>query len=142
LSFAPSALAGLPSSLNQLADLGIQTNGQNNTIAISDTTALTNALTSNLSHVQSLFADPKNGLAVQLDNFLTNTVGDNGTLTQHQANLTTQSQSIDQQVAALEKTITSDSARWTTEFQAMEQAQAQINQQMSYLTQQINNGTL
>jgi flagellar capping protein FliD len=45
-------------------------------------------------------------------------------------------------VTNLEKTITSDSARWTSEFQAMEQAQSQINQQMSYLTQQINNGTL
>ena len=142
LSFSPASVAGLPSSLNQLADLGIQTNGQDNTIKLSDSNALTTALTNNLANVQSLFADPAKGLSVQLDKFLTNTVGDDGTLTQHQANLTTQSKSIDAQVAALEKTVTSDSAHWTAEFQAMELAQSQINQQMSYLTQQINNGTL
>jgi flagellar hook-associated protein 2 len=142
LSFSLVSVQSLPTSLNQLADLGIQTNGQDNTIKLADPTALTNALSTNLAHVQSLFADSTNGLAVQLDSFLTNTVGDNGTLTQHQASLTTQSRSIDAQVTGLEKTITSDSARWTSEFQAMETAQAKINQEMSYLTQQINNGTL
>ena len=142
LSFGPVSVAGLPSSLNQLADLGIQTNGQDDTIKLGDSTALTNALTNNLASVQSLFTDATNGLAVQLDKYLTNTVGDNGTLVQHQASLTTQSNSIDSQIAALEKTITADSNRWTAEFQAMELAQSQINQQMSYLTQQINNGTL
>jgi flagellar hook-associated protein 2 len=142
LSFGALSIAGLPASLNQLADLGIQTNGQDKTVKLSDPTALTNALTNNLANVQKLFTDPANGLAARLDQFLTNTVGDNGTLTQHQASLTKQSGSIDAQVAALEKTITSDAAHWTAEFQAMEQAQSQINQEMSYLTQQINNGTL
>jgi flagellar hook-associated protein 2 len=142
LSFSLVSVQGLPSSLDQLADLGIQTNGHDKTIKLSDATALTQALTNNLANVQRLFTDSTNGLAVQLDKFLTNTVGDDGTLTQHQASLTKQSSSIDSQVAGLEKTIASDSALWTAEFRAMEQAQAQINQQMAYLTQQINNGTL
>jgi flagellar hook-associated protein 2 len=142
LSFSLVSVPGLPTSLDQLADLGIQTNGQDNTIKLSDPTALTNALTNNLATVQNLFTDPTKGLAAKLDTFLTNTIGDDGTLVRHQASLTTQSTGIDAQVAALEKTITSDSAKWTAEFQAMEVAQSQINQQMSYLTQQINNGTL
>ena len=129
-------------ALDQLADLGIQTNGKDNTIKLANSDALTNALTNNLANLQTLLADPTSGLTVQLDKLLTNIVGDDGTLTQHQANLTKQSSSIDDQVAKLEKTIASDSARWTAEFQAMETAQAQINQQMAYLTQQINNGTL
>jgi flagellar hook-associated protein 2 len=142
LSSGLVSVPGLSSSLNQLADLGIQTNGQDNTIKLADSSALSNALTNNLSSVQSLFSDPTNGWSVQLDKYLTDTVGDSGTLTQHQASLTQQSTSIDTQVANLEKSVTSDSARWTAEFQAMELAQAQINQQLSYLTQQINNGTL
>ena len=39
--------------------------------------------------------------------------------------------------ANLEKKITSDSAHWTSEFQAMEQAQSQVNQELSFLNQQI-----
>jgi len=142
LSFGLVSVSGLPSNLNQLADLGIQTNGQDNTIKLADSTALTNALTNNLSSVQSLFSDPTNGWAAQFDKYLTSTVGDSGSLTQHQTTLTQQSSSIDTQIANLEKTITADSAHWTTEFQAMEQAQSKINQEMSYLTQQINSGTL
>ena len=142
LSFSLVSVAGLPGSLNQLADLGIQTNGQDNTIKLANPSALTDALQNNLSTVQSFFSDSANGLAAKLDGFLNGTVGDQGTLVQHQASLTKQSTSIDAQVASLEKTISSDSKRWTAEFQAMETAQARINQQMSYLTQQINNGTL
>jgi flagellar hook-associated protein 2 len=142
LSFSVVSVPGLPGSLDQLADLGIQTNGQDKTIKLSDSKALTNALNNNLAGVQSLFTDSTNGLAARLDSFLTRTIGDNGTLIQHQASLTTQSKSIDSQVAALEKTIAAESARWTAEFQAMETAQAQINQQMTYLTQQINKGNL
>jgi flagellar hook-associated protein 2 len=142
LSFSVSSVTGLSSALNQLADLGIQTNGKDNTITLSDPTALANALANNLNSVKALFSHSTNGLAVNLDNYLTNTVGDSGTLTNHQASLTKQSASIDTQIANLEKIIASDSAHWTVEFQAMETAQAQINQQLTYLTQQINNGTL
>ncbi len=142
LSFSSASVPGLPSSLDQLADLGIQTNGQDNTIKLANSSALTAALTTNLATVQSLFSDPTNGLAARLDSFLTNTVGDNGSLIQHQAGLTKQSTSIDTQVANLEKTITSDSAHWTTEFQAMEQAQAKVNQELTYLNQAITSGAL
>jgi flagellar capping protein FliD len=56
--------------------------------------------------------------------------------------LTKQSSSIDTQIANLEKTIAADSAKYTKSFQAMETAQAQITQQLQYLTQSITNGTL
>ena len=51
------------------------------------------------------------------------------------ASLTVQTNNLTTQIANLEKKITSDSAHWTSEFQAMEQAQAQVTQQLSYLTQ-------
>ena len=140
LAFTP--VNALPGGINQLASLGISTNGKDNTITLSDASALDNVLANNLNQVQSLFADSTSGLASQLDKFFTNTVGDSGTLTNHMASLTTQSTSIDKQIAGLEKTVAAESAQWTKSFQAMETAQAHITQQLNYLTQSINKGSL
>jgi flagellar hook-associated protein 2 len=139
--FSSVSITGLSASFSQLASLGIVSNGQNNTVAL-DSSTLSSVLTNNLGDVKKLFADSTNGLAVQLDKFLTNTVGDAGTVTNHQAALTKQSKAIDAQIANQEKIIATDSAFWTKEFQAMETAQAKSNQVLSSLTQQINKGTL
>ncbi len=142
LGFAFGYASAGSSGVTTLADLGIQTNGQDNTIKMSDPTVLTNTLTNNLQAVTSFFTDAKQGWAAQFNTYLNNTIGDNGTLVTHQTTLTKQSTDIDTQIANLEKTITADSNHWTTEFQQMEQVQATVNQQLQYLTQQINNGTL
>ncbi|HVV73410.1 MAG TPA: flagellar filament capping protein FliD, partial [Verrucomicrobiae bacterium] len=142
LAFSFASSSGSPNSISSLADLGIQTNGQNNTLALSNSTALNSALANNLNAIQSFFADSTNGWVNPFTKYLTNTIGDDGSLTSHQASLTKQSSAIDTQIANLEKTITAESNRWTAEFQQMEQVQASINQQLQYLTQQINNGTL
>lgn len=142
LSFSNTPPAGQSSSIQGLADLGIQTNGQDNTISLSDPTALTNALTNNLSSVESLFTDATNGIATQLDSYLNDTIGTNGTLTAHQTTLTNESSSIDTQIANLEQTVTANEAQWTSEFEAMEQAEAQTNQELTYLSQAVTNNTL
>ncbi len=139
--FSPVSISGLSGTLSQLAGLGFTSNGYNNTITL-DSSTLNTVLSGNLSDVQKLFSDPANGLAGQLNTFLTNTIGDSGTLTNHQTALTQQSNSINTQIANLEKQITADSNYWTTEFQNMETAQSQLNQQLSALNQQISNGTL
>jgi flagellar hook-associated protein 2 len=137
-----SAMPGLSGTIKMLADLGIQTNGQDNTLKVADATVLNNALTNNLDSVKSFFSDATNGLATQLNNFLDGAIGDGGTLINHQASLTQQNTNINTQISNLEKKITSDSAHWTSEFQAMELAQSQINQELTYLSQQVANGTL
>jgi len=141
-STAYGVLSGLSGSIKQLADLGIQTNGKDNTLTLSDPTALANALSTNLSSVASFFSDPTNGLGTQLNNYINNTIGINGSVTNHMLSLTQQSNNITTQISNLENTITSDSQRWTNEFIAMEQAQSQVNQQLTYLSQQVSNGTL
>ncbi len=140
-SFSPVSVSGLSATFSQFANLGITSNGYDKTITL-DTTTLSDALTNNLTQVKSFFTDATNGWAVKLDTFLTNTTGDTGTLTAHQDALTKQSKAIDTQIANLEKTVTSDSAFWTTEFQNMETAQSKISQELTYLTQSINNGSL
>ena len=132
-SFSPVSITGLSATFSQLAALGIKTNGKDNSVTL-DSTALSSALAGNLGDIKKLFSDSTNGLAVKLDKFVTKLTGDGGTVIAHQAALSKQSTGIDAQIANLEKQITADSAHWTTAFQAMETAQAQLNQELSYLT--------
>jgi flagellar capping protein FliD len=88
--------------------------------------------------VKAFFSDPANGWVTKVNNFINETIGDDGTIPNHLASLNTQTNNLTTQIANLEKKITADSAHWTSEFQAMEQAQSQINQQMQYLTSQLN----
>ncbi|HUI06984.1 MAG TPA: flagellar filament capping protein FliD [Verrucomicrobiae bacterium] len=134
-------ITGLSGTIDQLADLGYATNGNDNTIALTDSTALDNALATNLSGVQDLFSNATKGLAATLSSTLDNLAGDNGSLVNHQGVLTQQSTDIDNQIAAMERLIQADQQRMTDEFVAMEEAQAQINQQLTYLTQATTNST-
>jgi flagellar hook-associated protein 2 len=134
--------SGTSGAITHLGDLGFQTNGQDNTMTLSDSTALTSALQSHLNDVKNLFTNSTTGLAVQLNNYINNTIGDNGTLTSRQADLTQESSSIGTQITNLETKITNDSNQWSSEFQAMETAQAQTNQELTYLSQGVSNGSL
>jgi len=134
--------SGLSGAIKTLGDLGIQTNGQNNTLTLSDSSTLNSALANNLSSVQSFFSDATNGMATQLNTYITGITAPDGELTNHQASLSQQSTNITTQISNLETKITSDTALWTSEFQAMEQAQSQANQELTYLSEQVSNGSL
>jgi flagellar hook-associated protein 2 len=132
---ANAVASGLAGTIHSLDDLGIVSNGYDDTLSLGDGTRLDTALANNLSGVQALFTDATNGLATKLGTFLNNTIGDNGTLIAKQTDLTKQSTAIDTQVANMEKVIQADKQRMINEFTAMEAAQAKINQQLTYLTQ-------
>ena len=134
-------VTGLAGAISMLSDLGIQTNGKNNTISLTDSTALSGALTNNLSAVQSFFSSTS-GWGTQMTNWLNATVGNGGTIPNEQATLNQQGNNITTQISNLETKITSDSAHWTSEFQAMEVAESQTSQEMTYLSEQITNGSL
>ena len=142
---AVSSLAASGSAIQSLADLGITTNGQNNSVTL-DTNALNSALTSNLNAVQSLFTNANSPLT-QLNNYLNDTIGSAnsttpGTLTAHQTDISTQSGDISTQISNLETKITSDTQQWDSEFQAMEQAESQASSELTYLNEQVSNGSL
>ncbi len=127
-------ISGLSGTLNHVDNLGIKSNGDDNTLEMDDSTKLDDALANRLSSVQDLFANTTNGLAVRLDSFINKTIGDSGTLIARQTTLTKQSTDIDAQVVDMERLVQSHSDRLTASFVAMETAQAKINQQLSYLT--------
>jgi flagellar hook-associated protein 2 len=136
-SLAYSPLPNGTNGISTLADLGIDSNGQDNTLSITDSTKLDDALANNLQSVKQLFSDTTNGLAVNLNTYVTATTGDSGTLATEQDTLTKQSADIDQQISDLESRLSDEQQRLTTEFVNMETAQAQTNQQMQYLQQRF-----
>jgi len=134
-------VAGLSGALKQLEDLGIASNGTDNSIKLTDETKLDAALANNLVTVKSIFTDPTNGLTTKLAAFLQKTIGDSGTLVARQSTLTKRSGDIDTQVADLERVVQTDSDRMTAAFIAMETAQSTIKQQLAYLTKQFGTNT-
>ncbi|HTR42764.1 MAG TPA: flagellar filament capping protein FliD, partial [Pseudomonadales bacterium] len=139
MASAVPALSG--NVVSMLSDLGITSNGKNNTLSV-DTTTLSNAVSDNLNAVSTLFNDPTNGIATKINNYLNDAIGTNGTITNHQTSLTQQSTNLTTQISNLNKKITTDEAQWTSEFQAMEQAESQTNQELTYLSEQITNGSI
>jgi flagellar hook-associated protein 2 len=127
---APSGLSGAVQTLN---DLGITSNGTDNTLSAPDSTTLNNALTNNLAAVQQLFSNSASGIATTLNTFITNTTGTNGVLANDEANMSTEEAANQASITALQQRISMDQTRLTNEFVAMETAINSINAQKQYL---------
>lgn len=133
--------AGLTGTLKGLADLGYQTNGTDNTLALDDEVKLDSALANRLSDVQAIFTDATSGIATNLATYFEKTIGDDGTLVLKQASLTRQSTDIDIQISDMERLIADRKQQLIDSFLAMEEAQARINQQLSFLQQRFGGTT-
>jgi flagellar hook-associated protein 2 len=136
---AVSSLSG--QSVSMLSDLGITTNGQNNTLAV-NTSTLDSAVADNLNSVSTLFNDPANGVATQLNNYITNALSSTGSITNEQSTLSQESTNISTQISNLNTQISSNEAQWTSQFEDMETAISQTNQELTYLSEQVTNGNL
>jgi len=139
-ALAYQQVSGLSSVADHLADLGITTSGEDNELTLSDESALDELLRNNLAAVQQLFTGEGVGLAVRLNDYVEQLVGEDGTLIQKQANLARQSSDIDEQIAEMERLLEQNRQRMIEQFTAMEQAQARINQQLQYLLQAFGQG--
>jgi flagellar hook-associated protein 2 len=134
--------AGTSGTVTQLSDLGFSSNGENNTISLADSSTLTSMLTSHLSDVKALFSDSTSGLATQMNTYVTNEIGTNGPLPTRTTDLTTQYSDISTQITNLESKITNDTDQWDSEFSAMETAESQTNQELTYISQSVSGGSL
>jgi flagellar hook-associated protein 2 len=130
---ATATPGGVTGSVQSLSDLGITSNGQDNTLAI-DSTTLNQALSSNLTGAQQLFTDPSSGVASQLNPYLLNTIGGNGPLINGEASFTSQVTSLNNSITQLQSKITMDEATMQNEFVEMEDAINQSNTDKEYLT--------
>ena len=134
-------VTGLSAALNQLEDLGIISNGADNSIKVNSESKLDKALAENLTTVKNIFANTTNGLAGKMSTYLESVIGDVGSLVARQENNTKQSAAIDVQVADLERIVQSNRDRMIQSFIAMETAQSQTNQQLSFLKQRFGTGS-
>ena len=140
-SMANTITSGLSGTIKGIADLGIDSNGNDNTITLSNSAKLDAALASHLSDVQDLFTNSTSGLAILMSASLDRMIGDQGSLVTKQNNFTTQISDLDTQISDQERLVQANADRMTTEFIAMEQAQANFNQQLQFLSQQLGLST-
>lgn len=136
-STAYKADSGLSGLFKSLADIGISTNGKDNSLTLSDEGALDEALANNLSAVTDLFTNSSEGVAVKLEAYLDKTVGDEGTLIDRQDRITAQATKIDDDLISLERIVQQNRQRMIDSFIAMESAQQRSNQQLDFLKKQL-----
>ncbi len=126
---------GVTGAYKRMEALGFRGSGYNNQLTLSDPGALDSALVNNITDIKTLFTKTTDGLGNSLNTYLEGVSNDvTGTLLNARTSLTTQSKSIDTQIADMVRRVQSSRQRLINSFVAMEQAQAKINQQMQYLS--------
>ncbi len=125
-------------AVQNLNDMGIASNGTDNTLAIGDPDTITAALANNLSAIQSLFTNSTDGLTTTMSKYISGLTGLNGVLASGETNFTDQSNNVAKSLTALQQKVSDDSTNMTNEFIAMETAINTINQQKQYLNSFLN----
>lgn len=128
-----SEVTGLSGSIERLAHLGIDTNGDNNNLNLTDSESLDDTLLNNMTSVAELFTDSSNGLATRMEAYLEQLAGEEGEIETRIANLANQSTGIDDNIADMERRVQANREQMIATFVHMETAQANINQQMAQL---------
>lgn len=123
--------------VRRLEQIGIKTNGNDNTIILSDSTKLESVLNSNIGALQDLFTNPDYGFATSLSKYIDGLVGEEGLIARQQNLISKQTKSIDDQISNMEEQLEATRQRMIESFIKMEQAQAQINQQLTFLLQRF-----
>jgi flagellar hook-associated protein 2 len=125
--------SGGTQGVENLNDLGVVSNGNDNTLSLSDTSTLTSALTNNLSAVENLFTNSTNGLATTLASYLTSVNGSKGVLATDESNMTSEAKSMATSITTLQTKIASDKTNLDNQFSAMETAISKMNTEKQYL---------
>jgi flagellar hook-associated protein 2 len=110
-----------------LNDLGIASNGTDNTLSVSNTAALDSALTNNLSAVENLFTNATSGLATTLGSYISTVTAPNGVLPTDESNATKEAKSEATSITTLQAQISASQTELDNQFAAMETAIESIN---------------
>ncbi len=123
-------IQGLTSSIQKLADIGIDFN-QQGMLEIKDA-KLKTALESSPEDVSRLFTTAENGLAVKLNKYITNFT--DKTLTTVKESYESQTRKLDRKISDLERQLQIEEAAEEKKFMLLEQAQSQMQDQLSRLS--------
>ncbi len=125
-----------PGGIHSLTDLGITSDASTGQLD-TDTTTLSNALTSSLSSIGTLLGG-KNGIATQIDSLVTQYTQAGGFLSAINQGLQTGLTNISTQQASLNAQLATYSATLTTQYNAMDTAVASLKETQTYLTAEFN----
>ncbi|MDX2186042.1 MAG: flagellar filament capping protein FliD [Opitutaceae bacterium] len=145
-SMAFGSISGLSGTISKLGDLGINFTSTESTLSITDSAKLDAALRDKPSDVTEFFTKATTGFVAKFDSFAKTILGTSGTgagglLGNQTDTLTKQNTSIDQQIAALQRSLDAQKAQMTTAFIEMENAQAKIKQMQQQLSQALGTAT-
>lgn len=119
-----------------VAEIGITTNEITGKLQISSS-KLTSALSSNFDAVGVLFADDEQGIAVRMDDVLSDFIESNGLIQSKIESLNSEIDDINDSRVSLERNLQKLESRLLSQFIAMDSIVAQLNQTSSFLTQQL-----
>ncbi len=131
-----SSVSGLSSTFSTLAELGITTDDDGKLVV--DSTELNEALDSGFDQVGEFFA-ASNGIANTLDSVIQGYIGSGGTISSRTDGLQTRIDDITEQREALDRRLTSVESRLLKQFSVMDQIVNALQNQSSFLTQQLAN---
>lgn len=129
-----SETSGISSAIRRLESLGYSTDGYSNEVSLENSGALDAALSNAIDSIRTLFADPTNGIATRVGNYLERLVGLDGSFLRHREAIGKRAANIDEQVGQLEKVVLASRAALFEKFRAMEKTMAQINRQAEFFT--------
>ncbi len=128
--------AQITGTIKRLESLGYTSNGYDNTITLSNSSTLDNALREKIGDVKAFFSTDTYGYANVVDDYLETLVGESmesGAMVDRTDNLAKLSSDIDEQIANLERQVLANRQKMIDSFVLMEQAQAKINQDMQFI---------
>lgn len=126
------ASPGTTPGVENLSDLGIASNGNNNTLALTSST-LDSVLGSNLTAVENLFTDPTTGIGTALTSYINSVNNPNGTLANAEASMKTQANSMATSISNLQSQLSTEQTTLDSQFTAMETAIESVNTEKEVL---------
>jgi flagellar hook-associated protein 2 len=112
-------------TVRMLSDLGIDTNANDNTLTSVDATDLQNALTNNLSDVESLFNDPTSGLTTTLQSVLDGYNDSlNGVIINEQNNIASEISYNQAKISTMQQVIDTEQTTLENEFAQLDTVEA------------------
>jgi len=134
------AVEGASSLVSRLESLGIDFVSGTSTLQIKDTAALDEALENNLDEVETFFREGADSFAERMDDFIDNITAANGIFDTQKESLSGKNARIDSQIEAMERRLQAQREALEAGFRAMEEAQANFNQQSAALQSLIDTG--
>jgi len=128
--------SGNTGGISSLADIGITTDANTGSLD-SDSGALNNALTANLTSVGNLLGGT-NGIATKLNSLINQYTGPGGLLSSINQGLQASLTNVSQQQSALQTELAAYSATLTQQYNAMDTAVASLKEMQTYLTAEFN----